>query len=62
MKTPVLAIRGSHDAVVDKDSVDRFVTEWPGARALHIESCGHAPQEERPDIINAALLEFFNGR
>lgn len=62
MDLPVLAIRGSHDGVVDKASVDRFVSEWPKARALHIDSCGHAPQEERPDVVNAALLEFFDGR
>lgn len=61
MSVPVLAIRGSHDRVVDRASVDRFVSEWPAARALHIESCGHAPQEERPEVVGPALLEFFGG-
>ena len=24
--------------------------------------CGHLPHEERPDVVNAALLDFLGGR
>ena len=30
-------------------------------RAVSIPRCGHLPQEERPDEVNAALLEFLDG-
>jgi pimeloyl-ACP methyl ester carboxylesterase len=30
-------------------------------RAVSIPRCGHLPQEERPDEVNAALLDFLGG-
>jgi haloacetate dehalogenase len=30
-------------------------------RAVPIERCGHLPHEERPEVVNALLLEFLQG-
>jgi haloacetate dehalogenase len=30
-------------------------------RTLAIDQCGHLPQEEQPERVNAALLDFFEG-
>ena len=59
IKTPILAIHGQQDRVIDGASLDRFLKECPSARALRVPSCGHAPQEERPDVVVPALMEFF---
>jgi pimeloyl-ACP methyl ester carboxylesterase len=59
MKTRFLAIRGEHDAVVDRASVEKFCRTAPNARFVHIERCGHAPQEEKPAEVLAAMRAFL---
>ena len=58
---PVLVIWGTHDPVVDEASVERFVSEVPGARLVKLANCGHAPQEERPLAVADELLAFLRG-
>jgi pimeloyl-ACP methyl ester carboxylesterase len=59
---PTLVIRGEHDTILDRPSAERFVRTLPRAKFLHIPACGHAAQEESPEVVVPALLEFFNGR
>jgi pimeloyl-ACP methyl ester carboxylesterase len=56
---PILVVRGEHDAVVDARSAERFAKEVQRGRLLSIPQCGHAAQEERPDVVVPALLEFL---
>ena len=59
LKAPVLFIRGDHDNVVDDESAKRFCRTVPDGTLLRIPVCGHVPQEEKPDIVSAALAEFL---
>lgn len=56
---PVLVIRGEHDLVVDRAVSERFCREAKNARFLHLPGVGHAPHEEKPELVNAALREFL---
>ena len=38
---------------------EKLVAEIPGARLATIEGAGHLPSLERPDELNALLLEFL---
>jgi len=62
IQQPTLVVRGEHDTVLDRASAERFVKALPRARFLSIPACGHAAQEERPDIVVPALLEFLGAR
>ncbi|MBI2071380.1 MAG: alpha/beta hydrolase [Elusimicrobia bacterium] len=61
-KTPheTLIICGDKDALVSLASARRLSREMPNAKFLPIASCGHGPQEEKPDVVNKAVLEFLN--
>ncbi len=56
---PILVMRGEHDTVIDARSAARFVKEVRRGRLLSVPDCGHAVQEERPDVVVPALLEFL---
>jgi pimeloyl-ACP methyl ester carboxylesterase len=55
----ILYICGDSDGVVKASSARRFCKEAPKARLLEIAACGHASQEEKPEIVAQALAEFF---
>ncbi|MEJ3652777.1 alpha/beta hydrolase [Actinomycetes bacterium KLBMP 9759] len=64
--TPALYIGGADDPVVlgfDRDSIEaalrQSLTDLRGTTLL--AGCGHWIQQERPDEVNAALLEFATG-
>ena len=59
LAVPALVIRCEHDGVVDRASSERFCREAPRARFVHVAACGHAPQEEKPEAVAEALLEFL---
>jgi pimeloyl-ACP methyl ester carboxylesterase len=56
---PTLVIWGERDCMVDGLDVERFVGEVPGARLVRLPGLGHAPQEERPDLVVDALSAFL---
>jgi pimeloyl-ACP methyl ester carboxylesterase len=56
---PILYICGDSDGVVSLDRARRFAREAPNVRLLEIPSCGHAAQEEKPEVVTPALAEFF---
>ena len=63
---PALYIAGDRDLVVGFAGMDqllanlgRFVTGLRGT--VMLSGCGHWTQQERPDEVNAALLEFLRG-
>lgn len=56
---PTLLIWGEEDAFLGRELIygtERFV---PDLRIRYIERCSHWVQQERPDEVNAAMLEFF---
>jgi pimeloyl-ACP methyl ester carboxylesterase len=54
-----LVICGDSDTVAGLDSSRRFCEKAPRARLLEVPDCAHVPQEERPELVAAALEEFF---
>lgn len=63
---PSIFIAGANDAVVTGIIGGKRVTEMDRVlpnlkRKFLIEGAGHWIQQERPDVVNAALIEFLNG-
>jgi pimeloyl-ACP methyl ester carboxylesterase len=66
IRQPALFIAGTRDAVITGEvarrAVDELPTTVPGLkRSLLIEGAGHWVQQERPDEVNAALIDFLKG-
>ncbi len=64
--TPALYMVGERDVLMRFKGMDRLVPNLervvPGLRAKHIvPGCGHWIQRERPEAVNAALLELIRG-
>jgi pimeloyl-ACP methyl ester carboxylesterase len=55
----ILVICGDSDGVVGLSSARRFCAEAPRARLLELADCGHVAQEEKPQLVAQALLEFL---
>ena len=56
---PTLVLWGDDDRWIEIAHADRFVAAIPGARKVVIPSCGHVPQEEKPDEVARLLLAFL---
>jgi pimeloyl-ACP methyl ester carboxylesterase len=55
----LLIVAGSDDRVVTPDRVPRVAECVPGARSLVVAGAGHVPNEEAPDAVNRALVDFL---
>ena len=56
---PTLVVVGSEDLDDIKAIADKLVAEIPGARLAIVEGAGHLPSLERPDELNALLVDFL---
>jgi pimeloyl-ACP methyl ester carboxylesterase len=59
---PAVFITGEHDStrLWLGDAIDHQATWLPGLTDIHvIPDCGHWVQQERPDAVNALLLDFL---
>jgi pimeloyl-ACP methyl ester carboxylesterase len=56
---PTLVVVGTEDVQDIEAIADKLVAEIPGARLATIDGAGHLPSLERPDELNALLLEFL---
>jgi 4,5:9,10-diseco-3-hydroxy-5,9,17-trioxoandrosta-1(10),2-diene-4-oate hydrolase len=54
-----LVLVGDSDKMVGRAGGERLAKEMPNAQFCLLEACGHAPQEDAPERVNARLLEFF---
>jgi pimeloyl-ACP methyl ester carboxylesterase len=66
IRQPALFIAGSEDPIISGGSgaaaVQALPVTVPGlTRALLIEGAGHFIQQERPQLVNAAILRFLSG-
>jgi pimeloyl-ACP methyl ester carboxylesterase len=66
IRQPSLFVAGERDAVIrfpgSAGAMEAFPRTLPGLRAsVLVEGAGHWVQQERPDAVNAALLEFLRG-
>jgi pimeloyl-ACP methyl ester carboxylesterase len=56
---PVLVITGDDDRVVPTEESIRLAGALPNARLVVISDCGHAPQEECPELVLEAIQGFL---
>ncbi len=59
IRLPTLIVWGSEDEWIPLEHLERFRKDMPHAKQQIVEACGHAPQEEQPDILNPHLSRFF---
>jgi pimeloyl-ACP methyl ester carboxylesterase len=59
---PALVLWGEEDKIVPFSHALRFAQDLAGALLVPIESCGHVPQEERPDVTGRILHDFLEAR
>ncbi len=55
---PILLIWGMKDPVILPHNLEKFITGFPGAKVLRLDTCGHFPQEEEPGMVAGAIREF----
>jgi pimeloyl-ACP methyl ester carboxylesterase len=60
-RTKVLVICGDDDKLTPPSHSEEIVRHLPDARFVAVPEAGHVALLERPDIVNAALLEFLEG-
>ena len=55
---PALVLWGRNDKILEPTNATRFQTTLPNATLRWIESCGHVPHLEQPEVTAEALLAF----
>ncbi|MDZ4747988.1 MAG: alpha/beta fold hydrolase [Saprospiraceae bacterium] len=56
---PTLFIWGMKDPVIKLHILEKFVSGFPLAKVLRLESSGHFPQEEQPEEVIKAINSFL---
>jgi pimeloyl-ACP methyl ester carboxylesterase len=56
---PTLVVVGENDQIVDPQEAIAAAHRLPNGRVKVLSQCGHAPQMEKPDIVNQLVIEFF---
>jgi haloalkane dehalogenase len=58
---PALFVWGMKDPVVKGYYLDKFLSGFENATAVRLESSGHFPQEEQPDVVASSIMHFVTG-
>lgn len=59
MDYPVLIISGKQDSIIPCTQSIENARYFPNAHLHIIDSCGHIPQEERPDKTSRLIIDFI---
>ncbi len=59
---PTLFIWGMSDPVIKPVYLDKFLSAFPNAETLKLDSCGHFPQEEQPELVEKAIFDFIKAQ
>ncbi len=60
LRPPALFVWSSHDRLIPAGFAGH-VRQWlPGAEQIVLDTCGHAPQVERPEQTNGLVLRFLS--
>jgi pimeloyl-ACP methyl ester carboxylesterase len=62
VKQPTLLISGQEDRIVNPEEVRAAAGALPQGQFLMIPRCGHAPQIEKPRLINRLVVRYLTGR
>jgi pimeloyl-ACP methyl ester carboxylesterase len=59
---PSMYVSGENDLIAaNPEALQQYPTSLPGIRGVHVlPDAGHWIQQERPDQVNAALIEFLH--
>jgi len=58
---PVLFIWGMKDPLIKPHDLEKFQRGFPNSKAIRLETSGHFPQEEQPDVVANVITDFLNG-
>lgn len=56
---PLLIVWGMQDTLIPFHHYEKFCQDFPAAKTVLIPQCGHIPQEEKPEVVQTALIEFL---
>lgn len=62
ISVPTLVVGGEEDALISADDTRALAAAIPGARTTIVPGAGHLTPLEKPDAVNHALIELFEGR
>lgn len=60
LEMPVLIIRGEADVYLNASISEKLHSEIPTSQLIKIETAGHFMQEDEPEKISKAILNFYN--
>ncbi|MFN8254952.1 MAG: alpha/beta fold hydrolase [Bacteroidales bacterium] len=56
---PTLFIWGMKDPVIKPHNLDKFESGFKNSKTVRLASSGHFPQEEQPDLVIRAIVDFL---
>ncbi len=59
---PTLFIWGMKDPVIKPPQLEKFLSGFPHSTAVKLETCGHFPQEEQPELVGQSIHTFIRNR
>lgn len=59
IRMPVLAVWGREDRILPVAHLEALTQALPQAQTVVLPTCGHCPQFEQPEVLNAALRDFL---
>jgi pimeloyl-ACP methyl ester carboxylesterase len=60
MPQPTLLVSGREDRIVDPHSAAEAAKLLPNGQFLSVPACGHAPQMEKPWLVNRLVVHFLS--
>lgn len=61
-KKPTLFIWGLKDPVIKPHYLDKFISGFTNSKTIRLETSGHFPQEEQPEIVTKSILDFMKDK
>jgi pimeloyl-ACP methyl ester carboxylesterase len=59
VRQPALLITGQEDRIVDPEQAAAVAPLLPRGQLVCLPQCGHAPQMEKPKLVNRLVVEFL---
>lgn len=56
---PALFVWGMNDPIIKPNYLEKFVSGFPDAEVVKLETCGHFPQAEHPEIVAKSIRDFL---
>jgi len=56
---PILFIWGMKDPVIKPHYLNKFISGFKQATVKQLDTCGHFPQEEQPELVTKIILDFL---